>query len=248
MTNENRVQLQPAFVLHQRAYRDTSAIVDLFTEDYGRVSLVARGARSKRSAYRAILQPYSLLVVSWSGRGELKTLSNAEQKDTPIVLSGDAMISGIYLNEILLRLLPSFDPYEDLFQSYQQTLKALNQSSGQQRALRLFEKQLLSNLGYELNLAVDINSGETVNPAALYYFLPDHGPVRTDLKNQGRQTQFSGRSLLSFSQHELDDEESLRDAKKIMRIALQPLLGTRPLKSRELYRALVNKQHLSLSD
>lgn len=237
-TSDYRVDLQPAFVLHQRAYRDTSAIIELFTYEHGRVAIVARGIKGGKKNITGSFQPFALVNVSWQGNGELKSFAGIEQKQAPIFFSGEKLISALYLNELLLRLLPKFDPYEDLFVLYQDILVRLASQDEIEYLLRIFEKSLLENLGYELNLMVEAETGEDVDPEQFYYFIPDQGPVKATLLQTGRQESFKGSSLLSFAQNDFSLLQTLKDAKRITRLALRPLLGPRPLKSRELFSSL----------
>jgi DNA repair protein RecO (recombination protein O) len=202
-----RVELQPAYILHQRAYRDTSVLLELFTPEYGRVGLVARGARGSRARWRGLLQPFQPLLVSWILRGELGTLTVAEASGGALMLAAARIASGFYLNEILLRLLARHDPHLELFGWYDATLRGLARLShpssiagvdlhatnggkkgGQVEAstdlaeleilLRRFELRLLEVLGYRLVLDRDVNSGRAVEAGRQYVYHIEHGPVQ----------------------------------------------------------------------
>lgn len=223
-----RISLQPAFILHHRPYRETSLILDLLTQDYGRIALVARGVRTQRSPLRALLQPFRPLLISWQGKGELMTLISAESNGLPIQLRGECLLSGFYLNELLTRLLQKQDPHSQLYTIYQETLLELQQSQLEQKVLRLFEKNLLTQLGYGLQI-------EKIAAEEYYYFYPDQGFKACEEKNANSAMTFSGKNLLAFAAEQLDDQEVLRDAKRLMRLALNFLLGTKPLHCRELF-------------
>jgi len=122
--SETRVDHQPAFVLHSYAWRETSLIVEMLSRDFGRVALVARGAKRPTSQFRGILMPFSPLALSWSGRAELKTLVRAEWQGGLAPLRGDGLLAAFYLNELLVRLLPRADAHPGLFASYVQALAA----------------------------------------------------------------------------------------------------------------------------
>lgn len=224
-----RISLQPAFVLHSRPYRDTSLIIDLFLQDLGRTAVVARGARSSR--LRAVLQLFSPLVVSCQGKTELLTLTAAEPQGAPLRLSGNHLLSGFYLNELLVRLLHKHDPHPQLYAIYAGTLLDLQQAHDQQKTLRLFEKKLLEELGYGLQLQQDIPNGRPIMPDCFYDFVPEYGFKLTIESSNA----FAGSSLLALAAEELTTLQSLQDAKRLMRLALAPLLGTEPLQSRKLF-------------
>ena len=238
-----RVSLQPAFVLHHRPYRDTSALLEIFTLEFGRVGLVARGLRSAKSSLQGTVQPFRPLLVSWSGRGELGTLTGCEADGGLIRLRGSRVVSGFYLNELLLRLLQRHDPHPVLFGYYAQTLQALHQPEGsagdeapeviEQRALRIFEKHLLREIGYALMLEHEVDGGAPIDPAGGYHYHLERGPVKCTEDTAGIRVQ--GASLLALQHETLHDAQSLRESKHLMRAALGLYLGGRPLRSRELY-------------
>ena len=155
--SKSRVVLQPAYVLHSRAYRDTSALLEAFTPEYGRVGLIARGIRGATSKLRSVVQPFSPMLVSWSGKGELFTLTTAESQGRAILLKTDALTCGLYVNELVMRLTHRYEPHIELFSVYDTTLRQLadlrhDESIRLQQILRQFEVQLLNCLGYGLVL------------------------------------------------------------------------------------------------
>ena len=143
-----RASLVPAFVLHTRAYRNTSLIVDFFTLDYGRISAVAKSARGPKSRYRGLLQPFTQLHIDFVGDGDLKTLGNIELADMPITLKEKRLFCGYYLNEMLMRLFAKDDAHETIFSTYHQTLRELAEIEHYELCLRRFEWQLLECLGW----------------------------------------------------------------------------------------------------
>ncbi len=155
MTEANRVELQPAFVLHTRLYRETSLLLECLTQDEGRLTVVARGARRPKSPYLGLTQPFIPLLISYLGRGELKTLTQAEPNGLCQFLRGDRLASGLYLNELCARLLAPHTPVAELFSVYQDTVTILGSDQPVHAPLRLFEKQLLSTLGHDLCLHQD---------------------------------------------------------------------------------------------
>lgn len=229
-----RLTLQPIFVLHSRPYRNTSLIIEVLTRSHGRLPLVARSARGMKSRYKGKLQPFSPLLASWSGRGELMSLGNLEFNGPPFGLEGRALLCGFYLNELLMRLLHRDDPHPDIFDSYECALKNLENTDGISKALRQFEKQLLDHLGYGLSLTTEAKTRKPIEASAFYQFYPDHGFVEY-LGNLENPLVFQGKNLLAMAREEWSDEGVLKEAKKIMRMAISRHLGERPLKSRELF-------------
>lgn len=224
-----RVSLQPAFILHHRPFRETSVLLDVFTEEYGRVSLIARGVRSSRSKLKAILQPFVSLLVSWQGKGELMNLVAVESKGVPLQLRGDCLLSGFYLNELLVRLLQKQDPYPSLFLKYKKTLEALAILPLNPKSLRLFEKSLLEEAGYGLQWYVDFSTGQPLVSDNYYRYYPGHG--FKEMENG----QFKGECLLEFANETLMTDESLRDAKRLMRMAIALALDNYALQSKDLF-------------
>lgn len=235
MSTEYRVQLQPAYLLHRKPFRDTSLIIELFSPDYGRIGLVAKGARSARSKLKGVLQPYQPLLVSWSGKGELPTLTSAEVQQVSNYLHGDALISGFYLNELLMRLLARRDPHPQLYNSYQQALHSLANENDIEWALRLFERDLLQELGYGLLLTHEGHSGEEVVPEGRYCYYHDSGPLSLHT-DKSQQLAVTGASLLALSRGHCEDATLRRECKLLMREVLSHYLGAKPLASRELFR------------
>lgn len=225
---------QSGFVLHSRPYRDSSALTELFSDEYGRIGLVVRGARGKKSRTRLAVAPFQELLLSWVGRGELYTLTDVEQKTLLPVLTGKRLASAFYINELLMRLLHRNDPHRALYAAYRMTLQAL--TDGAQETgwiLRLFEKRLLNELGYGLMLENTVDSNEPLIDNQLYSYHVEHGPVRiTDCDNDAPVVH--GSTLLALHSEKLTDEQCLREARQLMRYVLQHYLGNYELKSRSL--------------
>lgn len=231
-------QLQPGYLLHQRDYRDTSLLLEVFTREHGRLGLVARGARAPKSRMRGLLQPFQPLLLSWGGRGELGTLTAVEAAGPAQRLSGTALYSGFYLSELLMRLLQRHDPHPELFAAYAEALQGLQHEA--QRPLRLFEKHLLDALGYGLLLDHEADSGEPVSAEAEYVYALESGPQRCS-PAAVCGLRLSGRSLLSLAAEELADAQSLADSKRLLRAALDLYLGGRELKTREVFAAITGR-------
>ncbi len=232
-----RVQLEPGFVLHQRAFRNTSQIIDCITPQHGVVGLVARGSRRPASRQRAILQPFVPLRLSWHTRGELGTLTAAEGGSQFSDLPPRGVLAGFYINELVLSLVPREQPNEEAFSCYSQALVDLTADPALSRGVRLFEYRLLVALGYAPNLDHDVASGRPVEPDGSYRFETERGPSR--VQESGLPDTFSGRDLLSLHRCELNDESSIGAAKRILSSALRSQLGDRQLKSAAVLRQVV---------
>ena len=230
-----RVVQEPAFVLHHHEYGETSLLLEMFTRQHGRVGLIAKGARRARSPLRASLIPFQPLAVSFSGRGDLPALSVAEPLVPAPTLSGSTLFCGLYLNELLLRLLHRHDPHEHLFESYMETLSQLAAGVDTEAVLRVFEKRLLEDIGYGLVLDHDVASGAPLRSEGLYRYQPERGPVSAEMAD-GQGVAIHGTSLLALAREQLGDENVRRESKRLLRALLARHLGGRPLTSRNLFR------------
>lgn len=227
---------QQAYVLHTRAYQESSLLVELLTPQ-GRMSVIAKGAKRPKSSFRGILQPFIPLQILFVGRNELKTLTHAEVEGTPYSLQGDYLFAGLYVNELLMRLLLKEAPCVVLFKAYQDVLLDLYKEQDLWICLRLFEKTLLKILGYELNLHYEADTGEVLDPEAQYVYWLEKGPMRLtdDQHAPDHSYVFSGKSLIDLAQDNLTDPLVQKEAKQLLRQALQLYLGTRPLCARNLF-------------
>jgi len=168
-----RVELEPAFVLHHRAYRETSLIIEVFARGTGRVGLIAKGARRPKSALRGMLQSFRPLLLSWLDRGELGLLTGAEPDGYVRPLAGKALFSGLYMNELLMRLMHRHDPHPELLHHYGSAIDALGHGQRSEAVLRVFEKQMLESIGYGLVLDRDVESGEPIHGDYAYRYQTD---------------------------------------------------------------------------
>ena len=242
-----RVALQPAFLLHQQPYRDHSALVEVWTRDTGRLGLVARGVQRPKSPLRGLLQPFRPLLLSWTGRGELRTLTGAEADGAPHWLQGSVLLSGLYLNELLLRLTPREESHPQLFDDYARavgdlagvaSLDEAARAGAEQALLRRFEIRLLGEMGYGLLFDREADSGAPVADEALYVYDFERGPVRLAARAPlGEVIVMRGHSLLALAHDELADSQVLRDAKLLLRAAIDHHMSGRALQSRRLRHA-----------
>ncbi len=232
----SRIALQPAFVLHRRPYQDSSQLLELLTHEHGRIGAVARGVRRAKSKWAGVLQPFSPLLVSWSGRGDLVTLTGVEPQGVVPALPPARLLSASYASELVIRLLQRHDPHPQLYERYAAAMVGLKDTTSSEAALlRVFEKCLLSEIGYALNLTHDARTGEPIEAGTRYVYHLEQGPEAAE-DTHGPMC-FQGSSLLALAQEQLGDVQVLRDARRLLRPALDLYLGGRPLKSRQVLQA-----------
>ncbi|MFP5430638.1 MAG: DNA repair protein RecO [Gammaproteobacteria bacterium] len=220
--------LQHAYLLHVRPYRETSVLADVFTAETGRFAAVWRGGRKSRQSLPQLFQP---LMVDAQGTGELKTLRAVESAGPAQQLTGLALFSGFYLNELLVRLLPRDEAQGPLFLRYSHVLGELADGGDVESRLRLFEALLLDVLGYGLDYRHDADTGAAILPDRYYDYHPERGFFRSRRGGGG----FPGMLLLQLAEGNQDSPEAMKVCKQVHRRALASLLGNRPLKSRELF-------------
>jgi DNA repair protein RecO (recombination protein O) len=236
-SSKSRQDGRPAFILHTHSYRETSMLVEAYTRDQGRVALIARGARRPKSALRGMLLPFQPLLLSWSGRGELRTLIRAEWRGPYSPLRGQALICGFYLNELLLKLLARDDPHEELFANYEEALAALSRDGEQASVLRRFEICLLRELGYAVILDREVERGEPVARERRYVYIVERGPV--DAAGAcANGVELSGQTLLDMQSGNFGSSATQQQSKLLMRTLINHCLGDKILHTRQLLRDL----------
>ena len=230
-----RVEQQAAWILHERPYRESSVLLEAFSREFGRVGLVARGARRERPRFgRGILKPLQPLGLGWSGRGELGTLTAAEAAGAPLALQGEAVYAALYLNELLVRLLQRNDPHPEIFVRYGECLAELEACSGAIAwVLRRFEHDLLGMLGYALMFAHDGVAGERIDPDRDYSYDPERGPIPWTLRPLAPS--LKGRALLALGDASQPEDAVLRDLRRLMRAQIRHHLGGRELNAWRLF-------------
>lgn len=228
------IQQQPAYVLHARPYRETSLLLECLTRDHGRLGVVARGVRGTRGQLRrADLEPFQRLTLNLQLRGELATLRGLDPEGPAVRLGGDALLGGLYVNELVVRLSARQDPHPALFEAYRRTLQDLG-AAGVALAwtLRRFERDLLAALGYALQLARDADSGLPLEPGAGYHYLPEHGPRREP------GAELLGSDLLDLAADRAPDARGMTALRRLMRSVIGVHLGGAELRTWRMLRAL----------
>lgn len=226
-----RVELNPSYILHHRPYRETSLLLDVFSRQHGRLSLVAKGGRKQKNDKRALLQPGRQVNLAWTARRELGVLTQVEPGLAGPPATGRALLPLFYVNELLVRLLHRHEPHPEIFDAYEAALAGLASAAAEQAILRVFEKRLLQALGYGLVLNADTEGGG-IKADGDYTYLVERGPVPGTAPGG---LSISGRALLALAEENLADQRILGEAKQLMRLALGNLLGERQLGSRALY-------------
>ncbi len=233
------VDLQPAYLLHAWPYRETSLLVDFLTRDHGRLRAVAKGVRGPRSKHRGMLQAFVPLRISFAGRHELKTLRHLEVQAGCEPLQGQRLFSALYLNELLVRLVHGHEAEQSLFDLYSQTLDALRQAPDVEPWLRRFEIGLLDLLGYGIHFDCEAMDGAPIVANAWYHFHGGHGFVEVHgaVLEDGAASlpRFRGETLIAIEARDFTEATTRKAAKQLLRQALKPYLGDKPLKSRQLF-------------
>ena len=242
MSGRQRIDGQVAYILHSYAYSETSLILDVFSRDYGRLPLLARGARRPRSALRGVLQAFQPLELGWFGAGEVRTLAKAEWLGGMPLLGGTALMLGYYLNELLLKLLAREDAHVALFEAYATALQALARVDDATHAVRLrqFEKTLLRELGYGLALEREAITDAAVLPDMTYHYLIERGPVEASSHegDHGRGQAIRGKTLLDLARDDYADPRTLAESKTLMRMLINHHLAGQSLQSRRVFMEL----------
>ncbi|MEX3979229.1 DNA repair protein RecO [Paraburkholderia sp. EG287A] len=239
-TPDYRIAEQPAFVLHSYPYRETSLIIDVLSRDHGRVALVAKGAKRPHSALRGVLQTFQPLALSWTGKGEVRTLTGAEWVGGMLPLTGDALLCGFYVNELLVKFIAREDPHPELFRHYVVTLTRLAHDEPPVQVLRSFERVLLREAGYALALNRTVNR-KTVAAEGRYVFDPERGVREASDEWPSQWPRLSGQTLLDMEEDDYHRPQTVAQSKALMRFLLNTYLGGTPLATRQI---LIDLQNL----
>lgn len=227
-----RIAAQPGFVLHSYPYRETSLIVDVFSRDYGRVALIAKGAKRPHSKLRGVLQTFQPLSLGWTGKSEIRTLTSAEWVGGMLPLERGALLCGFYLNELLVKLLARDDAHPALFDQYVRTLNQLGHEEPALIVLRQFERALLKETGVAANFGVCATTAKPVLPERLYVVDPERGP--RPAKADDTAPKMLGKTLLDMENEDYRDPTTQAQSKLLMRFLLGYHLNGAPLNTRQI--------------
>jgi len=245
------------YVLHTYPYRETSLILQAWTEKHGRIGLVAKGARRPRSPQRSVLVPFQPLALDWFGRGELRTLKTAEPAVPATPLAGASLLSAFYLNELLLKLTTRDDPHEGLFAAYDAAITALRGLSRAaagapvaaeppppdarpvEQVLRRFELKLLQELGYALELAREAGSHAPIDAMRDYWYVAERGAVpAAEGETPSNAVRLRGQTLIDLERGELESAATAAQSKQLMRLLIHHSLNGQELATRLIVRDL----------
>jgi DNA repair protein RecO (recombination protein O) len=229
--------LERAWLLHHRPWSDTSRILELMTRDHGRVTLFAHGARRPKSPLRSVLRPFVPLLVSWSGRADGGTLTSAEAAGPAPALAPAALLPAYYLNELLLKLLAREDRHEAVYDAYAAALTGLSAAGAEAAALRRFERALLDELGYGVDLTREAASGQPLDAAGYYHFQAGRGVLAVRDAEPGPDCH-AGRDLLAVARGDYGLPAAQRAARGVYGAAIAHCLEGRGLASREVMLAM----------
>ena len=237
MGRNQRISLQSAFVLHSRPYRETSLLLDIFSCDYGKIALLAKGARRSRAGLASILQPFHPLKLSWSGSTDLQTLTSAEAIPPGICLRGRSLYCGLYMNELLNYFLHRHDPHRNLFSHYAAALVTLAGEGVAEATLRYFEFALLDEIGFGLQIDANAGNRDAIRPDLHYQYRIGRGLVVSGDSIGG----ISGATLINLANRKLDGPEQMKESKRLMRFLIDHYLEGKPLRSRSLFNCAISK-------
>ena len=214
-----------AILLHSRNYSETSLICELFTRKHGRVSVIAKGARSKKNKFQNIAAPNILASVNYSGKSELKTLVSWEEISHFSILGKNLKIL-LYLNELIFKLLEKENKQDRIFESLIDFYKVLVSGDAKniEIALREFEYFLICELGYGFNLLYDDN-GKKIVREKTYYFHPAQGFSEKPLNNF---LKVSGIDIIDFTNGKITSSSARSKIRKIMQLAIS-YIAEKPL-------------------
>jgi DNA repair protein RecO (recombination protein O) len=232
-----RHEHERGYVLHTYPYSETSLIVETFTREHGRVPMVAKGAKRRNSTLRGALMQFQPVAFSWSGKNDLRSLTQAEWIGGLPMLEGNALFCGFYLNELLLKLLARDDAHERLFDRYEEALRALGSGAGEALVLRGFERELLREIGYALNLTHEAGNDAPIEPDGRYVYHPERGARRLEPREQA-ELELAGRTLLELDSGIYSSPQTANQAKLLMRILLNHHLNGKALATRQIFTEL----------
>ena len=233
-----KIDYTPCFILHRRNFSESSYILEIFSRDYGRINIIAKGAKNSKKYHGINFDIYQKYNVSWYSKSELGTLTGIDIATTENQFIAEKAIIGFYVNEIILKLLHKDEPHPELFDMYELTLNKLFANENEKIILRYFEKRLLESLGYGVLLDCDIKTGSSIMPSNQYYYKIDSGPS-SEVLSSNESIKISGKTLLDLNNETLSDSVNINEAKKLLGTILRRYID-QPLESRKLYKSYSN--------
>jgi DNA repair protein RecO (recombination protein O) len=233
--NDSAVLLQPAFILQHRKYRETSLILDVLTRDFGIVSILAKGVRKKKSKTAGLLLAFTALRLSYVGRSELKILTHVELNSTLIMLKGLSLYCGFYVNELITCFLHKNDPHPEVYEEYEQCLCLLAGSVDIEQILRFFELNLIEQIGYGIQLTLDVDTNTLVESFKKYSFSGESGMT------ESAEGYICGATLFALEARESLNKQALYEAKSLMRRVIDFQLQGKELKSRAVLAKIIKQ-------
>ena len=237
MANQLIIENEPVFIIHQRPYSETSQILNLFSKNFGRVDVIAKGSKRPKSKFRSFMQPFMPLNASWSGRSQLKTLRNIEAfQQHQSLIEADHFLSALYMNELILNFLSNADPYPNLFDIYHEALKQFNFSDEHEPLLRIFEIRLLEEIGYAINFQTEALNPKEIESHQYYRYEPEQGFHLLSKDSQIKK--YSGKQIKSIEKMDFSERDTLLTAKKLTRETIQFHLDGKELMTKKMYRSI----------
>ena len=232
-------EAEPAYVLHTYPFKETSLVVEAFSRNFGRLGLVAKGARRPASALRGMLMAFQPLLLYWSGKSDMRLLHRVEWQAGRPQMAGIGLICGFYLNELVLKLIRRDDPHAEIYDAYEAALAGLHADESLGAVLRRFERRMLAGLGYGLTLTQDAG-GQAIDPAASYVYLPEYGAQRLSVVREPGNGALlvSGKTLLEMARDDYSDPVTAQEGKAVMRLVINHHLGGQVLHTRQLLREI----------
>mgnify|MGYP001342333669 FL=1 len=238
MKSHQVIEGEPAYLIHQRPYSETSQIINLFSRHYGRVDAIAKGSKRPKSKFKSFLQPFSPILVSWSGRSQLKTLRSVDiNSGKQSNVSRKHLMSAFYLNELILSFLTTADPYPDLFDAYSLAINNLSNADSSEIILREFEIQLLTEIGYAINFQTEAMSSKKIEPNLSYRFIAEEGFV-SSVTSSARDTLIKGSVIQSIDRKDFSQPQTMRAAKRIIRESVKYHLSGKELNTKKVVKSL----------
>jgi len=238
MKSHQVIEGEPAYLIHQRPYSETSQIINLFSRHYGRVDAIAKGSKRPKSKFKSFLQPFSPILVSWSGRSQLKTLRSVDiSSGKQSNVSRKHLMSAFYLNELILSFLTTADPYPDLFDAYSLAINNLSNADSSEIILREFEIQLLTEIGYAINFQTEAMSSKKIEPNLSYRFIAEEGFV-SSVTSSPHDTLIKGSVIQSIDRKDFSQPQTMRAAKRIIRESVKYHLSGKELNTKKVVKSL----------